>query len=57
MMRPDRRRSLAVLAGAALCGAPWGPLRASPAAAGETVQWHAPLPDDMRQLIAELRED
>jgi 23S rRNA pseudouridine1911/1915/1917 synthase len=24
---------------------------------GETVQWHAPLPDDMRQLIAELRED
>jgi len=24
---------------------------------GETVQWHAPLPEDMRQLIAELRQD
>ena len=23
---------------------------------GETMQWHAPLPDDMRQLIAELRD-
>jgi hypothetical protein len=39
MMRPDRRCSLAVLAGAALGAALWGPLRASPAAAGETVPW------------------
>jgi len=23
---------------------------------GETMQWHAPLPEDMRQLIAELRD-
>jgi 23S rRNA pseudouridine1911/1915/1917 synthase len=23
---------------------------------GETMQWQAPLPEDMRQLIAELRE-
>lgn len=35
----DRRRTLAALAGTALGPAAWSPLRASPAAPGELVQW------------------
>ncbi|MGL6113007.1 MAG: TlpA disulfide reductase family protein [Rubrivivax sp.] len=39
MMRLDRRRSLAALAGTALGAAAWHPLLAAPAAPGEPVVW------------------
>jgi thiol-disulfide isomerase/thioredoxin len=39
MMRLDRRRSLAALAGTALGAADWRPLLAAPAAPGEPVLW------------------
>ena len=39
MMRLDRRRSLAALAGTALGAAAWRPLLAAPAAPGEPVSW------------------